>query len=67
MSIKNRIFNKLYRVKRVRQKGCENVGRITRWNKFEDQVVKYDWSKPFKFTTRTYSMKDFSGGVNKLI
>lgn len=50
MTVKNKIYNWLHRVKRLYRKGCRNCGIVY----FEDElaIVKYDWSKPVTFVTK---------------
>jgi len=54
MTIKNKIYNWWHRVRRLNRKGCVNCG------KFEDKIVKYDWSKK-NFTFISLKYKFFRG------
>lgn len=48
MSIRNRFYNWRYGIKRYKGKGCKNTGVRGQY------IVKYDWSKPMKYTTKNY-------------
>lgn len=65
MSLKNRLFNWIHGIKRVNQKGCRNVGKMTRFNKGKQVITKYDWSKSIQYTTKPYyfNFNEFKGGM----
>lgn len=53
MTLRNRIYNWWYGIKRYRGKGCRNCGLRG------DCIVKYDWSRPIVYQSRRYDIKDF--------
>lgn len=46
MTIRNRLYNWWYGIKRYKGKYCRNVGR------YKDRIVKYDWSKPTMYVSK---------------
>lgn len=51
MSIRNRIYNWLHRVKHYNGKGCRNAA-IVAYTKYGTVITKFDWSKPITFVSK---------------
>lgn len=47
MTLKNKLYNWWYKVKKIKTKGFINAGE--REIRQETAIVKYDWSKPTSF------------------
>lgn len=67
MKLNNKIYNWWYQVKRVQLRGSKNAGKM--WNGREWLICKYDWSKPFSFTTKKFDLTKqldwkFTKGIN---
>lgn len=58
MTLRNRFYNWSHGVKRLRRKGCRNVGVPYPDYPQEEVIVKYDWSKPFKYLSKRYTIKE---------
>ena len=51
MTIWNKIYNWLHRVKRYNGKGCRNVA-IVAYTRYGTVIKKYDWSKPITYVSK---------------
>lgn len=59
MTIKNWLHNKLHGIRKIKDTHrCKNCGamRTSSGRGSFEVIVKYDWNKPMKFTTKTFSL-----------
>lgn len=52
MTEENKEYNESHGVVRIKTKGYENAGKMWSESRQDYLIVKYDWSKPFKYTTK---------------
>lgn len=60
MTLRNRLYNWVFGVKRYRGNGCRNVGVLP-----DGCITKYDWDKPVTYVTRRYSLKELFEELRK--
>lgn len=57
MTLKNKFYNWRHKVKRLRRKGCKNVGVVDELYSIPF-ITKYDWSKPLVYHSKLYELTD---------